>query len=518
MALERGTDVARSPAATPPAPPRDLFWPAFLLCAAVSLVPIWSVTRLPLTDLPQHAAQVFFWQHYDDPQYGIAARAEFQWFSPYLLGYAAWRLLAVFLPIAVGAKVLASLAVLALPCSFLLWFKHTGQEERWWALLGFPLAYGFSFYFGFLNFILALPIGIAVLAWASSYARAPGLRMGLTVALAGFVLFFAHGLVMCFALAISASLVLAHAPNVKAAARRFWPFALWLLPTAAYAVLYIRMREHGEWVGRSWQRWDLGWDRVLFLPHYLIGFPQDWLGAAWVVAVALTAGYVLRPVRAAANWIPSAWALAVVLLSPDTCLGTKFFCYRFASFLPPFLLSGLSPRGSLARMKAVRGTVLALTLFWLAVLSVRFHGFEDEARAFNAVLERLPPQKTVLPLIFDPRSEHVYGLPYLHFATWYEVEKGGRAGFSFVDFGSCLLRNRPGVHKLADEALQITPEIFTWDEYRHFDYFLVRAKEDKSAALFARADVPVECVVQSGEWYLYEPRRETPPNPAKERP
>jgi len=518
MAAGTGVVGTDAPAGTPPAPRRDLFWPAFLLCAAVSLIPIWSVTWLPLTDLPQHAAQVFLWQHYDDPQYGIAARAEFQWFNPYLLGYAAWRLLAVFLPIAAGAKVLASVAVLALPCSFLLWFKHTGQEERWWALLGFPLAYGFSFYFGFLNFVLALPLGIAALAWGWSYAHAPNLRRGLAVLVAGLVLFLAHGLVMCFALAITASLILVHAPNVKAAARRLWPVALWLIPLIIYALLFSRMSEQGHWVGTRWQRWNLGWDRVFFLPHYLIGFPQDWLGAVWVLAVALAAGYVLRPARAAADWIPSAWALAFLLLGPDTFMGTKFICYRFAAFLPPFLLAGLRPRGSPARMKAVRGVVFALTLLWLVVLSARFRGFEEEARAFHAVLERLPPQKTVLPLIFDPHSEHVYGLPYLHFATWYEVEKGGRAGFSFLDFGRALLRNRPGVHKLADEALQITPEIFAWDEYRHFDYFLVRAKEDQGPALFARADVPVECVVRSGKWYLYEPRRETPPRPAKERP
>jgi hypothetical protein len=55
----------------------------------------------------------------------------------------------------VAAQVVVSLAVLALPCSLPYWLRCVGLTERWWALLGSPLAYGFSFNWGFLNFVLA---------------------------------------------------------------------------------------------------------------------------------------------------------------------------------------------------------------------------------------------------------------------------------------------------------------------------------------------------------------------------
>jgi hypothetical protein len=496
------------PADAPLEPPRDYFLPAFVVCALVALVPLWSATYLPMTDLPQHAAQIFFWQHHDDPAYDLAARTEFQWFTPYLLGYALWRLLAFVLPIPVGAQVLASVAVLAWPLAFLVWFRRTGQTDRWWALLGFPLAYSFSFYFGFLNYLLALPLSLLALASGWRYAQAPDARGGWLLVLWGAVLFAAHGLTLGFVLPILASLILLQAPDVRAGLRRLWPLACWLLLIAAYAVAYLRMCEQQQWVDTREHHWDLSWIRLVFLPHMLIGFPQDWLGASWVLAAALTAGYVLRPVRSLSAWTPAAWALGAFLLGPDTALGTNLLCYRFAAFLPPFALAGLREAGSPARTRVVRVVLVALTLFWLGVLSVRFRGFEEEARAFAPVLQRLPPQKKVLPLIFDSTSAHVSGLPYLHFATWYEVEKGGRAGFSFLDFGRGVLRSRPGVRKLADERLQMSPGTFTWEEGRAFDYFLVRAKEDKGPRLFAEADAPVVCVLQSGEWYLYEARRE----------
>ena len=91
------------------------FWWAYAVCAAAALVPLWSVTYLPMADLPQHAYQIHVWTHFDEAEYGYREQMEFNWFSPYLLGYALWRALAFAMPIGTSGRVLVSLIVLSLP-------------------------------------------------------------------------------------------------------------------------------------------------------------------------------------------------------------------------------------------------------------------------------------------------------------------------------------------------------------------------------------------------------------------
>ena len=484
------------------------FWWAYAVCAAAALVPIWSVTYLPMNDLPQHAAQIFMWQHYDDPQYDFSRNLEFQWLNPYLLGYALWRLLACFLSIPVAAQVVVSLAVLALPCSLLYWLRCVGHTERWWALLGFPLAYGFSFYWGFLNFMLAGPLCWIGLGIGWRYAERPTGRRALAFLFTCVLLYATHGLMLPPVLAVTACLILTQAPTWRNALTRLWPLALIALPVGLFLILGWGSGAQGCYPTRT--IWELGWERLPQLPNAMLGPVGDPVALAWVLGIVALGGFVLGPTRSVARWIPVAAFAGATLLAPSILLGTTQIPHRFASFVLPAALAGFRMKGGTRRVAWFRALLVVLVLAWLGLLAKRFTGFEDETRSFRTVLSELPPGRSVLPLYFERSSRSIPGVLYLNFAVWYEVEKGGRTAFSFMQYGRTLLRFRPDVPVPANAAIIWYPSDFSWQAYGGYDYYLVRAPRDLGRMLFRETDVPVVLVAQSGLWYLYKPVRAEP--------
>jgi len=509
--MKSADDRTTGPSTAPAAPSADRgFWWAYAVCATAALVPLWSVTYLPMADLPQHAYQIHVWTHFDDAEYGYREQMEFQWFSPYLLGYAVWRALAFAMPIEAAGRVLVSLIVLSLPLSFLAWFQASGQRERWWALLGFPLAFGVAFYLGILSFMLATPLAWVAAGLAWRYAEKPTARLGTGLFLLFLALLLAHAYAFGFAVLVGAGLVCAQAPGLRAALARLWPFYALSVPAAAYIAL-------GQWaVGKVQAEagggtiWQLGWSRVAALPELLLGMSWDWLPSVWVLAVALAGLLTLRPVRALANWVALGVALASTFLAPLNYMNVAQVWCRFPLFLVPGALSGFRTVTDRVRVRWLRVVLLGLTLGWLVFLTARFARFEAETRPFAEVVRELPPRCNVCSLVFDRSSESVPDVHYLSFAWWYCVEKGGHAGFSFAEYPLMVFRYRSSHVIQHDEALAWHPEWFSWPQDGGADYFLVRAPGDLGPQLFREADVPVRLVAHSGTWFLYQPVRAGP--------
>jgi hypothetical protein len=196
----------------------------------------------------------------------------------------------------------------------------------------------------------------------------------------------------------------------------------------------------------------------------------------------------------------------LTFLGPSTLAGTRLVCFRFAVFVPLLALAAFQTGAAGAgRRRLFRAALLALVLAWLGFLTWRFRAFEQETASFRTVLAQIPTGKKILPLIFDLESEHVARYPYLHFGAWYEVEKGGQAGFSFLSLGRALLRYRPGHKGAVEEGMAWNPGAFNWERHGQVDYFLVRDAQDRGPWLAARSPVPIVRVAHCGAWYLYQP-------------
>ena len=139
----------------------------------------------------------------------------------------------------------------------------------------------------------------------------------------------------------------------------------------------------------------------------------------------------------------------------------------------------------------------------------RARAFDEEAGAIREVVRAADPGKRTLGLIFSRGSEVLRQSPYLHFAQYYVVERGGVASFSFVDFPQSPIRYR------ASTAPPRLPNRFEWTPGRfklsehgaYYDYFIVRDDgAQRPRRLFERDRDSVELLKRSGRWALYGKR------------
>ena len=486
----------RSPTRT-----RSWFWPLLLFSTALAAVPIWSVTYLPMVDLPQHAAQIFLWQHYGDPELAPTSRYELNWFTPYLLGYALVRAVSVVLPIATAIKVVITLAIWAFPLSLVALLRQTGGD-RYWALAGVPVAFSFSFFWGFLNYVVAVPVGISFLATAIAFARTPTLIRGVIVASFGLVLFISHVLVCVVCGLSGALLALRGASSPRDVALRIVPF----IPAGALSIVWgylTRTSVVDAHLPIQWRFQPVG--RLFQLPSMWLGI--DLAPSAFVAGVLLLIAVLLmaRPCRS-----PTAWGAALIIfcayaLGPFVAFGTFYVAPRFAALTLPALLLVLKPSCGHYRRLFAGTVIVVVSLVWLINLTVRFRAFDSDARQLDEVLAHAEGRRSLLSLNFEPSSEHiVHHVPFLHFAAWYQVRKGGELGFSFARFFPELIRYRSGAEPRMTPGLEWFPARFQWGTDGHFDYFLVRSSHDVADVVFSAAPRAVRLVARSGRWWLYE--------------
>ncbi len=494
---------------------RHLFAAALLLCACVALVPLWSVKYPPMVDLPQHAAQVFVWSHFDDPAFDFPGVYSLNYRTPYLLGYALTRVFAVFLPMHAALKMVVSATVLGLPLALWHLLSVTGGD-RWWALLGFPLAYGFAFYWGFLNFLVAVPVAVLFVAAGLRAVGEPSWRRGWVLGALALAVFMSHAL--AFAVTVPAVGLVAltgcvsppgspegDGGGLRRAVRLIVPLALPALLVPLWVLLAGRYDAAvGVAQGNVWA--ESPWERLVDLPLLLVGAPQSkglwWLGGLGVLLAVLTFGVVHR--RPVHLWMPVLVAAAIFFLAPNRALGTWFVYPRLAVFLPLFALVPLGVASASWRRRGARAALVALVLGWSLFLIPGFRAVDRDARGFDQLLEEMAPGRRVLGLIFEPGLRHQLGLPVFgHFHLWYQGTKGGRVEYSFAMSFQSLVRYREGVSPLAQPGLAHQPDRFDWQRDGRFDYFVVRSDTALGPVLFADATAPVTLVRRAGSWWLY---------------
>jgi hypothetical protein len=475
---------------------------AFAVCAAMALAALWIPKYLPMTDLPQHAAQVSIWQHLSDARFGFARQFELHWSSPYLVGYVLTRGLAGLFGVGVALKIVITAAVLAFPLALDRLLAAAGGDRRL-AIVGFPLAFGFVFYWGFLNFLVALPLGVLFLAHAYRYADRPSVGGAVILAVSAVGLYVCHVLVMALTVACAGLVIVGRAGSFRAAALRALP----LLAPVPFAIVWMARMQSGEELVHIPMVWRIGWKRFVELPGTILGHRDDVAAAIvallFLVALALAG---LRPRKGFASWAPGALGLAAFLIAPYRAFGTFHIYPRFAVFVVPLMLAGATPPSSPQPGRRGRILLTALAVAWLGVLTFRFHTFDADARQFDILKERMAPNRRVLALMFDPTSNGLPGAPFLHFPAWYQAEKGGVLGFSFATFFPELARYQPGAAPQMSPGLEWFPQLFDWSIDGDYDYFVIRSAEDVGPRLFARATVPVVLETRVGAWWLYARR------------
>ena len=481
----------------------------FVICALAACVPLWSVKYLPMTDLPQHAAQIYLWQHLADPD--VARTYEINWFTPYVAGYALTRALADHTGIRIALKLVITLAVLAFPLSLAYLFRKAGRDPAW-ALLGFPLAFGYNFYWGFLNFLVAIPVGIALLGAIIGYGEAPTPRGAALLAIGACALFFGHVLVMLVIVASGGLWLVLRAPRLLTGFLSALPLAA-PFPIALFWATLTRSADT-QVRGMTMLAGPPPVLRLIGLPGILLGEASDAAALATGAALLLLLVLAMRLSRELHRYAPLAVCLALYTVGPHRAFGTYYLYGRFAVLVMPALILAWEPLKRPRLTPTATATALVLiALSWTAVLTTRFTRFDAEARDFDRIAEKIPAGASLLSLCWSQESPHIPGhFPFLHFPAWHQADHGGLLGFSFATFFPEMLRYRENQAPPMTVDLHWLPDTFNWNVDGSYDCYVVRADNATIPTVFLSR--PLERIAQAGKYSLWLNRARVRPRSA----
>ena len=474
----------------------------YLLCAF-----IWA-PRLPMVDLPQHAAQLAIWLRLADPSFHDTARYALNLRTPYLSAYVVARVLAGGVGVVPALKIVVWLSLVGHALAFAVLVRKLGHAPAL-VLLGLPFALGYSFYFGFLAFNAALPFGILSLAAALDHCAYATLRTGVKLGLLLCLTLVSHGFLLGMTVVCILPLLMRGAHRADgaawssasvAAAKRLAP----LVAPALLAVIWLGPGSSARSIGAT--LWEPRLLDLMQIPALLLASSgadhwASWLGVAMLTWLVLSCG---RPVREPARLLPVVLMLLGYCLFPISLSGFTPLHPRFAAFIVPTALLALQPRPAPLTPK-LPGLIAITTFAWLGLFTWRLRDFERETQPIADFVQRMPGGLRVRPLVFEATSRVYPALPVLmHLSAYYAAEKGGRQGYSFAMYPTSVIRYAASVTPMMLGGAEWHPEWFSpRDELEKYDCFLVHSEHDRAAAVFAERLPEVRLAFHERDWWAY---------------
>ncbi|MBC8423711.1 hypothetical protein H8E07_06270 [bacterium] len=500
----------------------------WIALSLLHLLPIVAAEHLPMQDLPNHLAIIGTLAAEDEVPGWNERFVNRLSPEPYITYYGAGVLLSKLVGAVAANRLLMALYVLLLPLSFAALYDALGGTNRWGALFGFLLIYNDPYLVGFTNYLLCLPMVLlgATLAVRLAGRATGGAATGAVLALMAVLIYFTHP----FGLAPLAVLAVVCATGRATRPRRVAYVAAALVPSLVLLAVWWFGGSGVEGVIRLPAAFKL--EYLLRTPVLLLENPDDKaLQAASILGLALLVAAIVAWRRAPGDGGPGGlarihpgwWATAVFLAAyfaaPFASGATIWLDLRLALFAWVALL--LAAGGWLTRGRS--GKALAVALCLVSILGVgRLHrAFDREIAPLFEVIAEMEPNRRVLPILCDPRSEAIepfyvrnglipFSSPYAHFGSHYHVRKGGEspwmtfhADLAWIPLG--LRDPLYSQHFGIDGPFAPGPVLGTVPAVRDdFDYLLVRGGDAATQRYLARYGTRR---ARAGAFTLYEIRR-----------
>jgi len=459
----------------------------------LALAPVWLASVLPMLDVPNHLAQIRAWHSFSDPRYHIAAYFDLRiHLVPYMLYHSAVHALMFVFPILIANKIVISIYVVAFPASFLVLVRAL-HRDPWIALLSFAFVYNQCFLYGFVSFLLALPLlwlGLAALIRYLDNGRVADLFILGSCAIGALLGHILPWILLgVFAIALCALEIRRH--------RRIAAVAMTLLPSLVLAIYMFKHEQRSSTFVQPKVLIDGTWrpftSLILEFPARILDlFPgaldMAVLAALTVVVTLLAIRRGTRPTDArqlARRRILVLLAVAAIAyrafpFSLEHPVKWWFIAPRIPMLIATLLLLLPAPSSVSARpWAAVAPGIVAIGVLML-FLTHLYRDFSFRNRGFFALIGKTPygASTMVAPsgLWHSPTPGEASGDPassvpvYWHWTEWPMVLRGGYSPYIF-DVGFPIVA-KPGLSLIA-------PAFGDWDSFRPqkaplFDYYLVQ--------------------------------------------
>ena len=488
-----------------------LFFGAAALLALLCLWPIWGQRFLVMQDYPQHLFISYVLHTYGDPAFDWSAYRVDLRVTPYSLEYWLMHLLARFVSIETAGKLLVSLYVALMGALAVRGARRLPPAHTPWALLLlFPLVFNQTYFLGFLNFLLSLPLlFLALFDLEDLAAEKIRARSALRHAALLAVLLLCHPVGALIYLGF-ASAEAAFVWRDRARRRRIlWPIGLFAMVVATWV-----LTQEGAPTSEFQSAWAvLWWPFRLVWRFYLLQFTGMRIhGGVDAISVVLWSGLLLALCASALRAPPGAplrrshLAWFAMALAGYCALPFWFAHYSFVNLrLAPVSLLALVLWCAPLRVPRAAGLGIAALCAGLLVSSAGLQArVSVETEQILPIVARMERNARVLPVyadagtrVFDP----VFFVKlHAHDHNYYHVIAGGGANPNLFPHPMLPVQfaAKPPLPAVADRD----DAPFVWERYRpHYRYVLVRgAYPPLHAYLAARTALRT----RHGEWTLYE--------------
>jgi len=472
---------------------------AFVCCVLVC-IPFLLVTFPPITDLPQHVAQVSLFQ---DAISNPESPYRVQWLTPYSLVY-------VVLGISYGISGAAHAGSLGMVLLAFMWIgivhwlaaKHGRPLSG--AVLATVLFFSHIVYWGFYQFVLGW---IVFLAWVllTQTKREKMYQEFCLFLIGAALLYMAHVLWLFVALAwlvVGDILFRRQWKNILVRFGATIPVCclviIWYPSLAAYG---FGSKTH--WLRPPLKRFSFSWlvDSALgglkgSSEYVVVGVILTW--------IVLTLVQYRRDIRRHLNVELLLLGLGFFVLGltlPDKHTNTIQFAQRW---IPPavcLVILSLPPlriKRSIVQVGAtvvVVGFILTTSLSWRMFESTGYSGMQE-------ALNELPLNPRVIGLSYIQRSPFTRGKPFIQGFAYSQVYRGGELNFSFADFGPSLVVYRKRRDIPWTSGLEWFPERVRVRDFRYFDYALIHGSDELHTQL--KGIGLLKAVTKKGMWRLYK--------------
>ncbi len=493
-------------------PPRingtHIFITGFIITLSFLLMPVWSVDVYPFVDHPVHLALVQIASEFHLSQPSDSQPFTHNWFTPYsatfilgkflydsvtnVLHFLPWIPLDTSETVEFVGKVILSIYIILTALSIVYFLKSVGQNAAY-VFLTLPVLYNFNMAWGFMPFLLSIPILIFTLGWSIQVAQAK--RAYFVLPVLTLLLFFSHLFAWLLAIILIPAILLTGNHSFRNKIRNL---VIAFIPTGIVSLVWyhslVYTAADDYFLKKSFRMAPIS-NKLRFFPEFVIsGDGTNGFRFFFWLLVGIMVFYLVLFFAHHSRTFPAirAWKskdisavrpmlillmILIYIICPYSML-TAVWLYNRIAFLIFITLVLMLPSGNFPGRHLLDITCGIVCLIFSIYTTQFYMAFEKEVSPALEIIEQLPANRSLRMLLIDTRSRLTDHTPFDHIDQYYVIRKHGTVHNPFAVLTHMPIRYR---EPWLSQETTFRPEVFSTANgiktdlrFSAYDYFMVR--------------------------------------------